>query len=74
MQGDIRRLATAHRLAQRSTARLRRSHRGSQASKGAMLMASSFDLLPPGIAAALGNAAILGVMRYARTKESGESV
>jgi cation transport ATPase len=74
MRSDIRGLATAHRLAQHSTARLKRGHRGSQASKGAMLLASSFDLVPPSLAAALGNAATLGMMRYTQNIKSGETL
>jgi cation transport ATPase len=74
MPADIRSLASAHQLAGTATARLRRSHRGSQASKGAMLMASSFDLLPPSVAAALGNTVTLGMMRYARKIKSGDAI
>ena len=66
MSEDLRSLAAAHRLAVDSTARLRRSHRGTQAGRGAALLATSFDLLPPGIAATIGNAVTLGIMRNSR--------
>jgi cation transport ATPase len=74
MQGDVRDLAAAHRLAGRATVRLKRSHRSSQTGKGAMLLASSFELLPPSVAAALGNAVTLGLMRYARSNAVGEEL
>ena len=71
LQPELQRLVDALALATGSAARLRQSHRGSQVSKGAMLLASSFEMIPPTVAAAAGNAATLALMRYARNTRYG---
>ena len=72
MHTGIASLAQAHRLARSATSSLKRSHRTSQVSKGAMLLATSFDLLPPALAAAIGNGVTLGVMRSSKRINNGE--
>lgn len=71
LQPEPQRLVDALALAVGSAARLRQGHRGSQVSKGAMLLASSFEIIPPTVAAAAGNAATLALMRYVRNMRYG---
>ena len=74
MAANIRSLAEARELAMRSADRLKKSHRLSQAGKGSMLLASSFDMLPPALAAALGNATTVATMRWVLNIDGGESL
>jgi cation transport ATPase len=74
LRGGISSLARAHELAVHSAARLRRGHRISQASTGSMLVATSFDLLPPVVTALIGNAVTLDLVRRAKTTDTGDTI
>jgi cation transport ATPase len=65
IQPELRGIATALNLARHSSRSMRRNQRLNLAANGAVLLAGSFDLLSPTLAAILSNSVTLGMIREA---------
>jgi cation transport ATPase len=62
---DLSGIVAARKLATRASRVIDRNYRASLAVNGGVLLAASFDLLPPTVAAVLSNSVTLGMMRTA---------
>jgi cation transport ATPase len=73
LRGDVRQLVPALALARRCRGLQKSQQRSNFGANGAVLLAASFDLLPPTAAAVLSNSVTLAMMHFARGFHTGST-